>query len=409
MGAELGRGRCFPGFSQGSRTGDDKDMENTKYKVLLVEDDYIDQMAFERLVKEEGLLYDYTICSSAAEAENVLSSRQFDVIITDYLLGDGTALDIFDSMEDTPTIVITGAGDEGIAVEAMKAGACDYLIKDPERNYLRGLPIRVANAVKHKRTEEQLKDYERLKREFIMTVSHELRTPLSVCKGVISNAKANVFGKISSKLQEGLEIADRNIDRLTRTISDFLDISNIDSGKMKLQLAELGLCSVVSEVVEALSPSAAAKNIELKSSVADEELFVDADRGRIAQVLRNLITNAIRFIPENSQITVCVKEGNDDEACVEVADNGSGIERKDVDRIFDRFVQLKKLVGPGEHGTGMGLPIAKALVEMHGGRIWVQSEGGRGCSFCFALPQSGTKELRTSLEGEASITVKQGT
>ena len=118
----MGRGRCFPGFSQGSRTGDDKDMENTKYKVLLVEDDDIDQMAFERLVKEEGLLYDYTICSSAAEAENVLSSTQFDVIITDYILGDGTAFDIFDLIEDTPIIVITGAGDEGIAVEAMKAG-----------------------------------------------------------------------------------------------------------------------------------------------------------------------------------------------------------------------------------------------------------------------------------------------
>src|SRR5581483_10583398 len=130
-------------------------MENIR--ILLVEGDRVDQMAFERLVKDENLSYDYDIAGSVSEARRILDSERFDIAIVDCSLGDGTAFDIFGLVKNTPIIVVTGAGDEKIAVKAMKEGACDYLIKDPERNYLKVLPLIVESAIKRKKTEKQFR------------------------------------------------------------------------------------------------------------------------------------------------------------------------------------------------------------------------------------------------------------
>ncbi|MCJ7812415.1 PAS domain S-box protein [bacterium] len=132
-------------------------MNDTKSRVLLIEDDKIDQMAFERLVKNEHLSYDYTIAGSVFETKNILNSEQFDFIIADYLLGDGTVFDLFDCIKDIPVIFVTGCGNEEAAVKAMKAGAYDYLIKDPDYNYLRMLPLVAENAIKHKNAEKQFR------------------------------------------------------------------------------------------------------------------------------------------------------------------------------------------------------------------------------------------------------------
>ncbi|MGE5444575.1 MAG: diguanylate cyclase [Ignavibacteriales bacterium] len=130
-------------------------MSSIKHRVLVIEDDKVDRMAFERFVKDENPPYDYAMIGSISEVKKILEFKRFDVVITDYMLGDGTAFDIFGLIKDTPIIIITGSGNEKVAVEAMKAGACDYLIKDPERNYFKVLPITVENAIKHKRVEER--------------------------------------------------------------------------------------------------------------------------------------------------------------------------------------------------------------------------------------------------------------
>ncbi|MHC4395692.1 MAG: PAS domain-containing protein [Planctomycetota bacterium] len=131
-------------------------MENTRYKILLIEDDKLDQTALARMVEEQELSYDCTMADSVAEAKDILSSSRFDIIIADYALGDGTAFDILDLVKDAPVILVTGAGDEETAVAAWKAGAYDYLIKDLERNYLKTLPITVENAVRHNRMDARL-------------------------------------------------------------------------------------------------------------------------------------------------------------------------------------------------------------------------------------------------------------
>ena len=131
-------------------------MDDTRRKILLIEDDEIDQKAFEWLIQEEDLPYDCTVVRSVSEAQSLLSSEQFDAVVSDYLFQDGTVFDIFDLTKDTPIIVSTRAGDEEVAVKAIKAGACDYLIKDWSRTYLKAIPTVVENAIKHKKLGEIL-------------------------------------------------------------------------------------------------------------------------------------------------------------------------------------------------------------------------------------------------------------
>jgi len=122
-------------------------MDDTRYKILLIEDDKLDQMVFERFLKDEKLLYDCTVASSVSEAQNILACEDFDAIVSDYSLGDGTALDILDLTDDIPIIVVTGAGDEEVATKAWRKGAYDYIIKDIERNYLKFIPKTIKNAI----------------------------------------------------------------------------------------------------------------------------------------------------------------------------------------------------------------------------------------------------------------------
>ncbi len=134
-------------------------MGNNKIRLLLVEDDKVDQMAFERFVRDEKLAYTYTLAGSVAEAARLLAAKEFDIVIADYMLGDGNLFDLFDLLADIPVIVTTGAGNETVAVKAMKAGACDYLIKDTAGHYLSTLPFTVESAVGHKRAEKELENY----------------------------------------------------------------------------------------------------------------------------------------------------------------------------------------------------------------------------------------------------------
>ncbi len=131
-------------------------MNRQKHKILLVEDNRLDRMAFERLVESEKIPYEYKTAESVAEARELLAAEQFDVVISDYSLGDGTGMEVIELAGNTPVILVTGAGDEEVAVQAYRAGAADYLIKDLDRSYLKTLPITVENVVKHKQMQDQM-------------------------------------------------------------------------------------------------------------------------------------------------------------------------------------------------------------------------------------------------------------
>lgn len=234
---------------------------------------------------------------------------------------------------------------------------------------------------------EELKEQNRLQNEFVVTMSHELRTPLAIFKNVVSNALAGVAGKLQPKLRKNLKMADEVVDRLAGIINHFLDISKIEAGKMTLNSAPLVIQSVVTEVLDRLKFPVDDKNIDLTVSVPDDELFINADREKIMQVLSNLIDNAIKFVPDcGGKIMVEVKDLGD-EIGITLKDNGPGIEADDVNKVFNRFVQVGRQVGPGKHGTGLGLAICKELVKLHGGRIWAENIPAGGARFCLTLPK----------------------
>jgi len=362
-------------------------MGSTKYKVLLIEDDKVEQMAFKRLVEDENLPYDCTIAGSVSEANSILGTDKFDIAIVDYFLGDGTAFDIFDSIKDIPIIITTGVGDEEIAIRTMKSGASDYLVKDHERNYLKALPVRIENVVKHKKAEAKLKKYDRLKSELAVTVSHELRASLRIFKRIISDAMAGVQGPISAELRKNLEIADRTIGRLAKIISDFLDISKIETGKIQLRKTKVDMQQVVSEAIFLFSDVAADKKIKLLTTCPPDPTFtVYADHGLMRQIFMNLIDSAIKFSPMGGTIRIAVRDLGE-EVQVNMQDVSIGIGGGDTSRVFNNFIQSDEYAGPGSDGTGLGVYVAKQLVEAQGGRIWAESTPGQGNIFCFTLPK----------------------
>ncbi|AQT70101.1 Sensor histidine kinase YycG [Anaerohalosphaera lusitana] len=236
-------------------------------------------------------------------------------------------------------------------------------------------------------TERQIQEHNRLKSEFVVTITHELRTPLTIFRNVISNALAGVCGKISKKLRRDLEAANEAVDRLANIISDFLDMSRIEAGKMKLELDAVPVKSLINESMRTLEVVLGENNMSQDIILPDEDIYVLADAGKVKQVITNLVDNAAKFVPDcGGKVTLRVVDQNEHvKICVE--DNGPGIEQKDTEKVFDKFVQVEKHVGEGTHGTGLGLAICKELVEMHGGRIWVENTESGGACFSFVLPK----------------------
>jgi signal transduction histidine kinase len=235
---------------------------------------------------------------------------------------------------------------------------------------------------------QQLKELDRLKSEFVLTVSHELRTPLTIFKNILSNAMAGVAGKLPPKLRSNLEMADQAISRMTGIISDFLDISKLDVGKMKIRPATMSVQLFVDKVADMLRFVTDGKGIALDLNMPRRRVAVTIDYEKMAQVLTNLIDNAVKFVPEqNGRIEVLV-EDRVETVRVHIRDNGPGIPENEKERIFDRYAQVEGNLKPGKYGTGLGLAICKELVNLHGGRIWVENSPSGGADFVFSLPKA---------------------
>lgn len=236
------------------------------------------------------------------------------------------------------------------------------------------------------------KEIDRMKSELISNVSHELRTPLSTIKEGFALLDDGALGPLYIDQKDMLSRIKKNIDRLSRLIDDLLDMSNIEFGKMTMKKSLVNILSLAEEVLSSFSDQAKKKNITLMLTNVKDVLPMYIDRDRISQVLGNLIANSLKFTPENGCITVGIKDG-DNETEISVSDTGIGISSKNISGLFDIFSQYDRDYRPGEQGTGLGLPIAKEIIEMHGGRICVESEQGKGSTFTFILPRLSQEEI----------------
>lgn len=241
-------------------------------------------------------------------------------------------------------------------------------------------------------THKSLERLDELKSEFVSVVSHELRTPLAIMLEFTSIISDEIPGKLNKEQKQYIDIIKENIDRLKRLIANLLDISNLEAGKIELEKKLIDLRDLAAGILSRLKPQADEKHILLALQAPETAVNVCADSDRITQLFNHVVGNALRFTQESGQITVEIKETETDIAC-SVSDTGIGISEKDLPQVFGKFQQFGRVPGSGEKGTGLGLSIAKNIVEMHHGKIWVESRIGEGTKFTFTLPKSTAEEL----------------
>lgn len=230
-----------------------------------------------------------------------------------------------------------------------------------------------------KRRLEELNDVKSLS---ISIASHEVRSPLTAIKGYVDNLLEGVAGGLPESVRYYLTRIEFNTDRLIRLTNILLDLSRIEAGQMPLDLDAVSIHAVVTDVVTDLEPVAKRKAIDLQ--VQDLlDLRVRADRNKLEQVLQNLIHNALKFTPERGQVVLQSSLTEPQQVTITVADTGCGIPSEHQHRVFEKFQRAPSTV---HEGAGLGLAITKSLVELQGGRIWVESEPGRGSRFSFTLP-----------------------
>ena len=247
--------------------------------------------------------------------------------------------------------------------------------------------LRVAKDItEKKRYERRLKELDKMKSDFVSNVSHELRTPLTSIKGSVDNMLDGLTGSLNEKQIRYLNRIKSNTDRLSRLINDLLDLSRIESGHVEVRPTNLPLTALAEEVAEHMKALAAEKLIRIEIPPADPKVTAWADRDKVTQVLMNLISNAVKFTPRDGKITVALEKNGSDYIQISVADTGPGILPEERNRIFSKFYQVANVDKQKPKGSGLGLAISKALVEMHGGKIWMESEVGKGSTFYFTLP-----------------------
>ncbi|MFA5779208.1 MAG: HAMP domain-containing sensor histidine kinase [Elusimicrobiota bacterium] len=250
---------------------------------------------------------------------------------------------------------------------------------------------------------EKLKELDNMKNDFVNSVSHELRSPLSAIKGYVDFLLKEVAGPVNDKQKEFLTIVKNNTTRLTNFINNVLDVAKMEANKMELSKEPTKIQEVAGEVVTLFKPVADEKKVMLEFTADEPVPEISADGEKIMQVITNLISNAMKFTPEGGRIIVKTESVKREEErvstlhpspftlpviLVSVSDTGIGMTKDDCTKLFNKFVQVssskKNIKGP--KGTGLGLSIAKGIVELHGGKIWVESEQNKGTTFFFTLP-----------------------
>lgn len=230
------------------------------------------------------------------------------------------------------------------------------------------------------------KEVERLKSDFLAQVSHELRTPLFALEKSLSLILDKTTGPLSGDQQKFLDMAGRNLKRLTLLINDLLDLSKLEAGKVALKREPEAVENVIEEALSMLKAWADTKTIRFEKAIQEGLPPVNIDSNRTIQVLINLISNAIKFTPSQGVITVEASREDNQEVRVCVQDTGIGIPPEELSKVFDKFYQIRSSAKTDVRGTGIGLTISKEIVELHGGRIWIESKVGEGTKFIFTLP-----------------------
>ena len=379
-------------------------------RVLIVDDDPALLKALPETLKLKMAMLAVDTSDSASGALARVAETDYDAIVTDIKMPgmDGLALlrEIRALRPATPTLLITGHGEDDLAIRALRGGAYDFIKKPIDRDYfvsaltraiqLRQMGQRIdeqqsalerhadeLERVVEERTHE-LREANRVKDEFLATLSHELRTPLNSLFGWIHLLREGALDEQTSA--RALQIIDRNTRSLAEIINDLLEVSRIITGKLKLDVLPIELGPVIEAALEAVRPAIDAKDIDLRLSVEREVGAVLGDPSRLQQIVWNLLSNAIKFTPNGGRVEVRLEKIGSD-ARITVSDDGAGISEAFLPYVFDRFRQADSSFARKHGGLGLGLAIVRHLVEIHGGTVHADSPGeGKGSIFAATFP-----------------------
>jgi signal transduction histidine kinase len=375
-------------------------------RILLVEDNPGDARLLRYTLQEaQSLRFELVHASRLAQALDLVRAEPADVVLLDLSLPDAHGMDtvarMLEAAPAVPIIVLTGLADETVAVHAVQAGAQDYLVKGTVEGATLGRAIRYA--MERKRLETERAELLRAEREaraaaeaavnardeVLRIVAHDIGNSLSAVKihAMVLERTLPADGQAEArKRTEAIRNLTQQMDRLRQ---DLLDVAAIEAGRLSFEPHETALREVVDDVLGTVAGQAGEKGLTLEAEVSPDLPAVWADRERLHQVLGNLVGNAVKFTPAGGRVSVTARldptAGEEGHPGVRVAveDTGPGISAEHLPHVFDRFWQARST---RRAGAGLGLAIARGVVEAHGGRIWAASEPGQGTTFEFTLP-----------------------
>jgi len=372
-------------------------------KVLFVEDDKDTQEELLPILNKYFINID--TAKNGKEGLEKATKNEYDIIITDIVMPKLDGIEMIQKIKlnnsKTKFIVMTAYSNKEFLIKLIELGINAYLIKPITFSQIANSIKKVTNEIY---TEKNLKKHideieklSRIKSEFLANMSHEIRTPLNAILGFIKIMKEEDNGKFTKYLN----IIDSSSQTLLTIINDILDLSKIEAGKMKIELINFHTDEIYN-TIELFEEKAKEKNIDYKIKFINVPEYLYSDVHRIKQVISNLISNAIKFTPENKKIEVIVKYENN-KLYVEVKDEGIGIPKDKLSTIFNSFSQADNSTTRKYGGTGLGLTISYRLVQMLGGELKVESELHKGSKFYFSIPVKIGNAIEEKIEDNNHI------
>ena len=339
--------------------------------------------------------YDVLTAESGADALQKVEEFAPDVVLLDVMMPEMDGFEVCRRLRENPrtvslpVVMVTALHETEDRVRALEAGADDFLTKPVNEIEV---VARVKSLVRVKRGRDELESTlsdlqraESLRDSLASMLVHDLRAPLTTILAPLEMLSSNAFGELNEMQSEVAEMATRGANRLLYLVNELLDVSKLESGNMTLQPSEFLLAPIVEEALE-LTGVLAGRDEQLVEREYSNDFQVRADEDLLRRVLSNLLSNAVKFTPSDGRIGVGAKTG-DNEVLFWVRDEGDGVPPEYRDKIFEKFGQVESRQEGRKLSTGLGLTFCKLAVEAHGGRIWIESEAGRGSTFFFTLPQ----------------------
>ena len=367
----------------------------TPVRILVADDDPGARDLLTTFLDHKG--YDVVVASNGEEAIQHINDRPPDLIVLDIMMPKVNGLEVLEDirrdphLSDIPVILLTALGDTADVVRGLELGATDYIVKPVK---VAELAARVRNQIRAKQMQdhwrvglERLQELDTLKDKFFQIATHDLKSPLgTLAMGIqLLDEDSEEMTAIMPEYDRILRMMSLSVTVMESIIEDYLDLQTIKAGHLKLTTEEVSPNQIISQVAEYWEPYAETKNISIAAELDTDLRYCQCDPDRILQIVNNLVSNAVKFTDSGGRVTVRTI-GKDDGFRVEVEDDGPGIRKDEIPRLFDEFTRLSNRPTGGEKSSGVGLAISRYLIEMHKGKIGVESEVGAGSTFWFEIP-----------------------